>query len=147
MLSIRYSQVSITQNKTIAQIITQAFLVEANFTHKGVRDEVKKKTCIFEDIVPIEFTLPPSKPNQDIFKLGHFRTLLPLPPLLQLGQFAFQIFFGHEFQERKLWICVYFCTYLSVTLLILALLELYRRFQRVLELWRELEKMFFRDLN
>ena len=28
-----------------------------------IRDEVKKKTCIFEDIVPIEFTLPPSKPN------------------------------------------------------------------------------------
>ena len=107
----------------------------------------KKKTCIFKDIVPIEFTLPPAEPNQDKFKLGPFRTSIPLPPSCNQDNMPLNFLIGHELQERKHWICVYVCVCLSVTLLILALLELYRGFQRILELKRELKREFLRYLN
>ena len=66
----------------------------------------------------------PLRPIRTNFNLDIFEHRYPSPPFLQLGQKAFEIFVRHDLLERQFWICVFVYVYLSVTLLILALLEL-----------------------
>ena len=71
----------------------------------------KKKPCIFKDIVPIEFTLPPplslirTNLNWDLFEHQY-----PSPPFLQLGQYAFKFFdWTWAIGEKTLDLCVCLC--------------------------------------
>ena len=83
--------------------------------------------------------------------MGHFQTLLPLPPFLQLALYFFEFFvrtlaLGDNFGSVYMFVC------LSVTLFIFALL---RALQRVLEdpkaldraLKRALQRFKFRKLK
>ena len=88
-----------------------------------VRDDFQKKPA---DRTLSQLSLPPLplRPIRTNFNWDIFEHRYPSPPFLQLGQKAFEIFVRHDLLERQFCICVFVYEYLSITLLILALLEL-----------------------
>ena len=108
-----------------------------------LRDAVQKKLAYLRTLSQLGLPSPPLGPIRTNLNWDIFEPRYPSPPSCNQDNMPLNFLFGHELQERKHWICVYVCVCLFVTLLILALLELYRGFQRILELKRE----FLRYLN
>ena len=57
----------------------------------------KKKLAYLRTLSQLSLPSPPLSPIRTYLNWDIFEHCYPSPPLLQLGQFAFQIFFGHEF--------------------------------------------------
>ena len=70
------------------------------------KGSLQKKNCRFWDIVSISFTLPPLKPNWDIFNWDIFSLIWPLPPVTAIETLFFLKYKEHccFSQKSPIWV-------------------------------------------